>query len=88
MGADDFLFFSEIHIRVVEGQSRQIFEFAVAAMSILIEVVGSKEPAIDYAHTWDTSSFDEVHKVPVTETEVSGRLTGGEHTIEMLQIMV
>jgi hypothetical protein len=40
---------------MVESKLGEVFQFSIPAASILIEVIGGEEPAINDAYTGDTS---------------------------------
>ena len=86
--ANGFLLFGQVYCWMFEGCFGQVFQFTILTTSIIIQVNGREEPAVNNAHTWYSSFFHEVHKMPVTEVKLFGCFMCGQHTIEVLQVVV
>ena len=69
---------------MLKGGSCQVFEFAILAASIIIEVIWREEPAIYNTHSGYATGLHEMHKMPVTEVKLFGRFMGRQHPIEVL----
>src|SRR5581483_4328141 len=82
--ANGFLLLCEINSRVFQGRSCHVFQFAILAASIIVEVIGREEPPVYNAHARYASGFHKMHKMPVTQIKLFGRFMGGQHTIEVL----
>src|SRR5437868_576234 len=88
VAANSFLLFGQVYCWMFEGCFGHIFQSTILITFIIIEVDGGEEPTVNNAHPWYTSFFHEVHKMPVTEVKLPGCFMCGQHTIEVLQVVV
>lgn len=88
VAANSFLLFGEADGWMFESGFSHVFEFAIFAAPVCFEIALGEEPAVDDAYSWYTTGFYKVHEVPVTEGKVFSGFMGGEHSVEVLQVVV
>ena len=88
IATDHFLLFRKSYGWMFQGCLRHIFQFAVSTTLIVIEIDRREEPSVNHAHTWYTTFFHKMHKMPVTQVKLFRCFMCGQHSIEVLQIMV
>jgi hypothetical protein len=88
VATDRFLLLCQAHAGVLEGGSGYIFQFAIPAAPIIVQINGREEPAVNNAHTRNSSGLNEVHEVPITEVQLFCGFMCGQHAIEVLKVVV
>lgn len=88
VAANGFLLFCQADGWMFECGFGHVFEFAIFAAPVCFEVALGEEPAVDDTDSWYATGFYKVHEVPVTKVEMFGGFVGGEHSVEVVQVVV
>lgn len=64
------LFLCENDVLTFDGRAGGVFEVAVAAAPVGVEIIGREQPAIYHSQPANTPSFNEVHEVPIRHLEI------------------
>lgn len=68
--AERLLFLCENDVLTFHGRAGGVFEVAVAAAPVGVEIIRREQPTIYHAQPANTPTFDEVHEVPIRHLEI------------------